>query len=79
MRRSVGNSPLPYWTLLLYSAKPFVQSPGDGSGENQTVDAIEYATVTGQNRAGVFYRRAAFVGGFDQVTGLSGDVLPWRR
>ena len=48
--------------------------PDYGDGQNKGVDAVEHAAVAGQERAGVFDSCAAFVGRFEQIADLAGDV-----
>ena len=48
--------------------------PEDGCGEEEGVDAVEDATVSGEHGSGVFDSCAAFDGGLEQVAQLGGDV-----
>ena len=59
---------------LMRVAEELVEDPDDWGGEDQAVDAVEHAAVAGEKVAGIFYVGAAFVGGFDQVAGLAGDI-----
>src|SRR5277367_2312678 len=54
--------------------QPLIKNPDDRSGQDQAVDAVEHSAVAGEQRAGVFYRRATFVSGLDQVAGLPRDI-----
>src|ERR1700688_3349125 len=53
--------------------------PDYGDGQNKRVDAVEHAAMAGQERAGVFDSRAAFIGRFEQIADLTGDVADSRR
>ena len=51
-----------------------VEDPDCWGGQDQAVYAIEHAAVAREQAAGIFDGGAAFVGGFDQVAGLTCDV-----
>src|SRR5215469_18762214 len=48
--------------------------PHHRNGEEQRVDAVEHAAVTGKQCAGIFDAGATLQGGFKQVSELRGDV-----
>src|SRR6202030_3841768 len=48
--------------------------PDYGDGQNKGVDTVEHSAVAGQERARVFDSCAAFVGRFEQIADLPGDV-----
>src|SRR5262245_13011118 len=49
-------------------------NPKYRGGKEQGVDAVEHASVAGEDCAGVFYLGAALDKRFDQIAKLSGDV-----
>jgi len=48
--------------------------PDYGDAEDEGVDAVEDAAVTGEQAAGIFDACGAFAGGLEEVAHLSGDV-----
>src|SRR5437588_9311276 len=48
--------------------------PDDGGGQNQSIDAIEYATMPRQQGTRILYSGAALIGGFQQVASLPRDI-----
>ena len=48
--------------------------PDDGNAEDQGVDTVEYAAMSGEKTAGIFYAGATLVGSFEEVAHLAGDV-----
>ena len=48
--------------------------PDNRNGEDERVDTIEDAAVSGEERAGIFHACAALVGGFEQVANLACNI-----
>lgn len=61
-------------TLLLLQHSPSRIVPQHGSRQEQGVNAIQHAPVTGQQAAGIFHSSAALDQRFHQIAELRGDV-----
>jgi len=48
--------------------------PDHRNAEDEGVDAVENATVAGEEAAGIFYAGGTFAGGFEKVAHLTGDI-----
>lgn len=70
---NVFGTDLVSFELLLHQL-PGAEGPDYGYGEEHGVDAVEHASVAGQDGAGVFDSRSSFYEGFDQVAELGGEI-----
>ena len=74
-----GRSKLQQLTSTASTQHQECEHQTTGRGENQAVDAVVHSAVAGQQRARILHRRAALIGGFDQIAHLTGDVCQARR